>query len=156
MIYSRTDSGLVLAEHGSDEAAVARELLRHDPDLRLERAIHPDTQTHFWKVLRYVGSERPLEFICDWLDADRNPLPLSMRLLDRVKMHDRNSPMATLDEDTANARHRERLAKEHAARMQDIADDHRSRARRNRAPMFHKTPGYIKARKKNRDQWWNK
>lgn len=109
LVYSRTDSGLTVAEHGAGEAAVARELRTYDPDLRLIRGIDPATETWFYKVYRYAGSERPAEFLFAWMDAKGQPLPLSMRLLEKVREQDRNTRAAAVNEDIANELNRQRL-----------------------------------------------
>ncbi len=131
LVYSRTDSGLVLAEHGQDEAAVARLLKQHDRDLRLVPQRSDSYGRIYYAVYRYAGSERDAEFVCAWVGEDGQPLPLSSRILDMVQQLDRNGRGAYVDEDERNARLRERRALDEAQATEDLADDWARRERRS-------------------------
>lgn len=88
-IVSET-SGLLLPS-GSEEAAVAAALKRHDPDLRLV----PQDSDHFgrrvYKVYRYNGPDRDAGFVCGWWNDQMEPLPLSSALVEYVQYLDRNT-----------------------------------------------------------------
>jgi hypothetical protein len=144
LVYIRTDSGLVLAEHAQDEAAVARALREHDDELRLVRQYDLDLRVPVWKVYRYAGSDRPAQFLCAWISEDGIPLPLSHQLVEKVKQMDRNTRSAYLDEEARNAAKRERDAKQAQRDAEDLADEYRRRA--GRSPAFHRGPHLRRAR----------
>jgi hypothetical protein len=148
LVYTRQDSGLVVAEHASDEASVARALRDHDSDLRLVRQLSESLGALVWKVYRYAGSERPAEFVCAWTDRSGTPLPLSHRLVDMVKGLDRNSRAPVADADTLNARRKERAEKEVQRHNQDLIDDHLPRV--GRSPVLHRSQSLRMARDKQR------
>ena len=104
MIFTRTPSGLTLAEHAADEDAVARALRAFDCDLRLIRAVDEDHRCWVWKVYRYMGDHRPAEFVCGWWTDELEPLPLTMRLVDRVKDRHAASRAPHVDADEHNLR----------------------------------------------------
>lgn len=131
LVYTRTGGGLVVAEHGQDEAAAARTLREYDPELRLVRQYDDVRRTPVWKVYSYRGPDQPAVFLLAWTDDRGVPLPLSSRLLDKVKELDRNSRAAHVDEDVLNARKREREARQLEQDMQDLADDWRTREGRS-------------------------
>jgi hypothetical protein len=87
-----TDSGLILRER-EDGLAVARALREYDRDLSLVVDSHG-----LWRV--YAGDV----FVCDWSDADGSPLPLTMGLLDKIKLLDKNTSSKAPDPDELNAR----------------------------------------------------
>lgn len=87
--------------YASDERAVARALREYDDELRL--VPQPTSQGLAYQVRRWCGGDRPSEFLFFWADQYGNALPLSMRLLDHVKEHDRNTQSRRLDADARNA-----------------------------------------------------
>lgn len=103
LVYSSTNSGLVIASEGADEAAARRALIQHDPDLRLVPQDSDAFGRRVYKVYRYMGSERPAEFVCGWWDDHGHPYDqLSVTgLLEMVQRHDKNlrgSRQASLEE----------------------------------------------------------
>lgn len=95
MVYSRTHGGLVVAEHSADEAAVAAALKRHDPELELIRQIDAEHMRWAWTVNRRAP-DGSFEFVLAWRqNGYGEPLPLSMRIVDEVQKHDRNTVGAT-------------------------------------------------------------
>jgi hypothetical protein len=134
LTYSRTESGLLVAENASaDERAVARALRDHDPDLRLVPQSRVGDRIGY-SVYRYAGSDRPAEFLLFWGNtASGEPYPLSSRLLDEVKRLDRNSRGAGdyVDVDERNARAKAEL-REHADKQgEELFDDWRKREGRS-------------------------
>lgn len=125
-VYSRTDSGLLVAHDApSDERAVARQLRDYDPDLRLVPQGFVGRQIAY-KVYRYAGSERPAEFLCFWGDAATGePYPLSSGLLEKVKSLDKNSRAEYVSVEEEEARRKERSQREAQQDMEDAADDWR-------------------------------
>jgi hypothetical protein len=145
-VYSRSDSGLVLAEHGQDEAAVAHALRQHDDQLRLVR--QPLGDTLVWKVYRYAGSDRPAEFLLAWTTSTGEPLPLSMRLVDEVQRHDRNSPGVIVDADRQTQQLHEQRQRQDETDDEAIAHDWEGRERL--VPAFHRSPALAAARRRGR------
>lgn len=146
LIYSRTDSGLLVAENGSgDERAVARALRDYDPDLRLvPQGVAGGRMAY--KVYRYCGSERPAEFICFWGNERGEPYPLSHRLLDKVRSLDKNQRGSEdyRSEDELNEQAkaaRERQAEEDA---QALLDDWKTRE--GRSALLPRGPSLARAR----------
>lgn len=103
-VYSRTDNGLLVADHQVGGEEIARLLRQYDDDLRLVPSIDQDRQCVLWKVYSYRGPNHPSLFVLAWQTEDGTPLPLSSRLLDEVKKHDRNTAYTFEDEDQKNAR----------------------------------------------------
>lgn len=125
LVYSRSDSGLLIAETGSsDERAVARALKDYDPDLRLVPAVVNNQQA--WKVYRYAGPDHPALFLFMWGDHYGNPWPLSMRILDKVRELDKNTQSQARDEDALEARRKASNAKRDEDRTTDLVDDWKS------------------------------
>lgn len=153
-MYVRTDSGLVLAEASADEAAISGYLKEVDPELELVRQVDPVFMMWSWRV--NVRSPRgDVSLVCVWEDENRMPLPLSSALVEKVKSLRKDSRERQLDADVANELHRQRLRKDAEDRVQDVIDDHRKRAGRNRAPMFHKTDGYVASRRRWKRKGWD-
>jgi hypothetical protein len=115
---SITDSGLVLLEGREDGAQVARELRRYDPALCLRVDVNG-----LWRVYRTVGSEHRDVFICAWQDAGGVPLPLSMRLLDKIKQLDRNTRSPAPDPDELNARLRRETERQYQSDTEAIISE---------------------------------
>ena len=131
LVYHRTDSGLVLAEHGQDEAAVARALKEHDRDLRLVPQ-RSDAYGHiYYSVYRYAGSERDAEFVCAWQNESGEPRPLSFGLVDLVKQLDKNTRSRYLSDDERNTRKREREAKQEERDREALISDWQTREGRS-------------------------
>lgn len=150
LVYSRSDSGLVVAEHGADEAAVALALKDHDPDLRLVAQGSDLYGTRIYKVFLYRGSDRPAEFVCGWWDELGNPYPLSARLVEKVKQLDRNmrGHQTYVDPDQANATLKAQLQADAAQQEQDLADDYKNRE--GRVYAFPRSPALAAARRRGR------
>lgn len=131
LVHSRTDSGLLVAEHRVEGAAVARALREHDPDLRLVPQFSASMGGQYWAVYLYAGSERPAEFVTAWVNEQGEPLPLSMRLVDRVQELDRNGRGETPSADELNALEEERRRLDAEQAAEDLYDDWRKREGRS-------------------------
>lgn len=127
-MLTRTDGGLIVPQD-SFESAVATALREHDPDLRLVPQGRDREGRTFYKVARYIGSERPVEFILTWGDITNGiAYPLSWGIVDEVKRHDRGSRgFDARDSDAINAEHRAELEKESRRQSEALLDDHRDR-----------------------------
>lgn len=133
LIHSRTGSGLIVAEYGADGAAVRRALKEYDRDLELLPPgvdVAGGADRRHWRVYARVADDRPLAFVTAWADADGEPLPLSMRLLDKVKQQDRNSRSDYQDADTRNADVRERNRRRSQEQALELVDEHVRSAKR--------------------------
>lgn len=127
LIHSRRDSGLIVAEYGTDGAAVRRALKDYDRNLELlppgVDAIGGADRRH-WRVYARVGGDRPLVFVTAWATESGEPLPLSMRLLDRVKEQDLNTRVRYLDADARNARKQEERDRRSKQEGVDLTEEH--------------------------------
>lgn len=134
----RTDGGLYVPQ-GAYEAAVLRELRQHDPDLRLvPQGVDREGRT-YWKVARYFGSERPVEFLLTWGDLEQGvAYPLSMAIVDEVRRHDRSMRgFDAEDSDTINARLRAKREQESRELGRAIAEEvHDRMAGKKSTPLF--------------------
>src|SRR4051812_14679348 len=77
-----------------DETAVRRALIDHDSDLRLIPPGvmldgQPNAERVGYRVARYRGGDRPLEFLCFWGNDQGDPYPLSHGLVELVQSLDR-------------------------------------------------------------------
>lgn len=135
LVESRTSSGLIVREEAADHASVARALREHDDQLRLVPQAVGDELV--WTVLRFEGGDRPATIVCKWFDYERGEaLPLSHRLVERVKMLDRNTRGRVADEDAANRRLIEKRTAEFEEHVDDIARDGLKGMKRH--PAFHR------------------
>lgn len=135
LVWTQSDSGLIVGNHASGEAAVRRALAQYDPDLRLVppgifiRGEHED-RSDAWRVYRYVGSGRDVQFVCGWWDDYGNPYPqLSVDgLLQMVQRLDRNSRgWERRDADAENAALVEQRRREAREELDEIAREFKGR-----------------------------
>jgi hypothetical protein len=98
VIHRSLESGLVLAEHGMDGAALERELRKRDPLLALQGYLSLEHGAVVWRVVREAGEHGP-ETVCVWQSASGEPYPLSSGLLDLVDRLDRNTRAVYAGED---------------------------------------------------------
>jgi hypothetical protein len=117
MDYVRTLSGLEVACESQDERSVQRDLREYDSELRLV------PQAGGYQVRRWRGPDRPSEFLFAWVDANGDPLPLSSRMMDMVRLHDRNTRGRALDADVANAAKHEQDARDWDAQVEAATGD---------------------------------
>ena len=131
MVYSRSDSGLLIAEKSgsSDERAIARALKDYDRDLRLLPCVVNGTQA--WKVYRYAGSDRPAEFLFMWGNDYGEPWPLSFRILDKVRELDKNTTFKARNEDALERDRRASDAKREQDAIEALTDDWMTREGRS-------------------------
>lgn len=127
LVHSRTDSGLVVAEYGADGAAVRRALKQYDRNLELLPPgvdVQGGADRRHWRVYARVSGDRPLVFVTAWADRNGDPLPLSMRLLDKVKEQDRTTRGVYLDADARNRELRAQVAERSRADSETLAEEH--------------------------------
>lgn len=124
LVYRETGSGLVLAEHGQDEAGITRALKTLDRDLILVRETDARHQCFVWKVLLHQGDTRPALHVLDWRDRNGVPLPLSSGIVDAVNAQRKDRPGgydAIAESDAANRRLRKQLQHDFEADVDEIA-----------------------------------
>lgn len=121
--YALTDTGLYVPPASTDSRKVARELLRHDPDLRLVASVHDGGQ--LWRVYRHIGSGVDPEFVCAWMnETTGEPYPLTMGLVDRVKQLDLNSRAERVTVDEHNRQLVDRVRQDARRQHTDNAAEH--------------------------------
>lgn len=147
LVYSRSDSGLVIAEHGQDEAAVARALKQHDRELRLVQQVDPATGRLRWCVYSYQGPDRPALFVYAWQTQTGEPLPLSHRLVDEVKAQDRNSRAPRPTEDDLDRQQAVRKERDWERDAEALGNDW---APQHGRPVLHRSQSLRMARDKRR------
>lgn len=124
MQYLETDSGLAVPLTGADEASVARALKEYDPDLRL---IPQDSDAYgrrIYRVARRVGGDRPVQWVVTWRTREGDALPLSHRLVEKVKELDLNTRARVDDPDDLNAALKDERRKDYDTDMDEIVRDH--------------------------------
>lgn len=121
LVESRTDSGLVVVEQSTDGAAVGRALRQHDSSLELQQWPHPSGQW-LYKVVARTG-DGPPHTVYVHQAHDGTPLPLSSRIVDEVRLLDRNSRRPHADEDELDRQHRAQLARDEERDRDALIDD---------------------------------
>lgn len=123
MQYLETNSGLAVPLTGVDEASVSRALREHDDTLRL---VPQDSDTYgrrIYRVARIVGGDRPVEWVVTWRTREGDALPLSHRLVEKVKELDLNSRNRVDDPDELNAALRSEQQRDFDREMENLKED---------------------------------
>lgn len=105
LVYHRTRTGLVLAEHATDESAVQRALELIDPDLILMKEVDEQHRAWAYEVRRWISDDIPTELITLWREgdsADGRPLPLTHSLVDKVNTKRLDARVRAVDADAHN------------------------------------------------------
>ena len=123
MIHRTLESGLLLAEHGTDGVALERELRKRDPLLSLQGWPSAEHLCIVWRVVRDAGSERDPETVCVWQSESGEPYPLSSGLLELVDRLDRNTRHVHRDEDELERQRRAEVARQQERDDEALADD---------------------------------
>jgi hypothetical protein len=151
LVHSRTGSGLIVAEYGADGAAVLRALKEYDRSLVLLPPgvdMRSGADRQHWRVYAKVSDDRPPTFVLAWTDENGDPLPLSMRILDKVKEHDRNTRGRVVDPDDHNRRRRHAIESQAAKDREALREEH-LRAAKSFRPA-HRSVGLRMSRDKQR------
>lgn len=129
-------SGLVLAEHGQDEATIRRALKRLDDRLRL---LPPGSMAHgdlgpqpYWRVYRSVSDDRPPLHVFTWMGRDQEPLPLSAGILDAVQQLRKDSRNQGPTADERNEKIKQDARKERDDQMAALHDEYAPHLERGR------------------------
>lgn len=120
---SHTGSGLLIAEQAVTGDAVADALRAYEPSLRLVPQTDGAQGGLRWCVFRYMGRERDAEFVCAWQTDGGEPLPLSMQLLEKVRMLDVRTRGGAPDPNRLNEQHLERAHRDSLWEKEGIAGD---------------------------------
>ena len=128
MPLAQTDSGLIYPAEGMDGAQVRAALKQHDRNLDLIQQLDPDWRRWVYKVTYSTGSGDQVLFA--WRGPGGEPLELSSAIIDRVKLLDKNTPVAAPNEDALNEAPLERRRKDWEQTSDDLADDYLPRTRR--------------------------
>ncbi len=136
LVPRRHDSGLILAEHGSNEHSVRSQLRALDPDLILTVETNERHRCFEYVVVKTRGDQEAVE-ICRWRDHAGRPLPLSSGILEHVNRlrADARTPYGD------PAEHNERLTEQIRRAMEDASIDaaREIENRRGRIPAFHRS-----------------
>lgn len=143
-----------MVEHSPHRDAFDRELKRLDARLFLELRLL-ETGQPVWAVTEHVGERAggpsPYRTVCYWTDEQTGePLPLTWRLLDKVKALEggwaRVMPALLAAEERVTAE-ANREIREH---VQAMADDMEPRMRETRSAVLHRSVGLRMARDRRR------
>lgn len=133
LVTRETGTGLVVAEHSADEAALQHALREIDDRYVLQK--HPgDVPGGFvFKVFCVVSEDQEAVCVLTWADDHGRPLPLSSGLIEEVK---RWRPEARArrgpDADERNRRLEQRREQERREALAAITDEHRAQIERGR------------------------
>jgi hypothetical protein len=105
LVYSEI-GGITVASQASDEQSVRRDLKKIDDRYMLDCV--PTSAGMCWIVLCRVGSEQPPLVVCNWLDEQGTPLPLSSGLVEKVRRLRVDGRFVQVDPETENQRLRQR------------------------------------------------
>lgn len=78
----------------------------------------------YWRVFRHVGGDRPPEHVLTWMDADLEPLPLSMGVVDEVQKHRMDGRNRPADVDARNAKLLERNRRDRDHQIGQLHDEY--------------------------------
>lgn len=135
LVTSTTRSGLVLAEHAGDEAALSRALKGLDRDLILVKDRDERHDVWVWKIFVWVGDDRPAIHVLDWRDDYGVPKPLTAGIIDAVNAQRRDRPGgydALAETDARNEALIARRRKEFDDAVADIENDFAAQLERGR------------------------
>lgn len=149
-MFESSHRGLIVCENAADEKAVTAALKQFDPRLRLGCEVDREHKRPVYVVVRVWSDSHDAAFICDWRDDNQVPLPLSHRLVDKVKDLRAGSraplPDAVAHNDALTAAARQEFEEATEDMLRDAVD------RRGRLPVFHRSPGLARTRARLRDQ----
>jgi len=149
-VYESTHRGLTVCENAVDERDVTRALKEFDDRLILSCEVDREHQSYVFVVVRRWSNEQDAAFICDWRDDDGKPLPLTHRLVDKVKDLSVGSRAPVPDA----VAHNDALTEKNRDETEEVFDDllHDAFRRRDRVNAFHRSPGLARTRARLRDK----
>lgn len=142
--------GLLVAEHAADERSVQAQLKEFDDRLILSQEVDRDHGCLVYVVVRRWSDSHDVASVCEWRDDQGRPLPLSSRLVDKVKNLHVGSRAPQPDALAHNDRVRQQAKDEFDAVTDDMLRD--AINRRGRLAVFHRSPGLARTRARLRDQ----
>jgi hypothetical protein len=117
-------------EQSFDEARVSACLKEIDDRLSLWP---PDATSAYYRVVQHVSDWQSAVVVVTWMDADREPLPLSSGLVDEVqKWRPENRGKRGPDSDEINERRVEQARRTQDEVVAAVKDDHRAKLERGR------------------------
>jgi hypothetical protein len=141
--------GLIVCEHAVDERAILAQLREFDD--RLKIGCEPDEtyKRNVYVVVRQWSNEHDAAVICEWRDENGVPLPLSSRLVDKVKNLHVSSRAPQVDA----LAHNDALNEANRQAFHDASEDALRDAinRRGRIAAFHRSPALAAARRRARN-----
>lgn len=128
----RSHGGLIVAEHGQDEHAVAQALKRLDDRLVLQKHPGPVEGGWVYKVLRLISDSQPPSHVATWADEYGAPLPLTFGLVDLVNRLRIDAPNKGPDADQRNQRLLEQVDQAREDISRAVIDEHKAKVARGR------------------------
>lgn len=149
-MFESSHRGLTVCENAADERDVTRALKDFDDRLILSQEVDQDYGRFVYVVVRRWSASHDAALICEWRDDDGRPLPLSHRLVDKVKHLSVNSRAPQADA----VAHNDALTERNQRDFYDATEDMLSDAirRRGRISPVHRSPGLARTRAKLRDK----
>lgn len=142
--------GLIVCEHAADERSVRAQLREFDDRLILSQEVDREHGCYVYVVVRRWSDSHDAAVVCDWRDEHGRPLPLSSRLVDKVKNLHVGSRAPQVDVLAHNDSLRQQAKDEFEAVSEDMLND--AIRRRGRISAFHRSPGLARTRARLRDQ----
>lgn len=149
-MFESNHRGLVVCENSVDEQSVTRALKEFDDRLILSQEVDPDYGCFVYVVVRRWSNGHDAAHICDWRDDAGVPLPLTHRLVDKVKHLSVGSRAPQPDA----VAHNDALTEANRREFEDVTEDMLQDAmrRRGRINAFHRSVGLSRTRARLRDK----
>lgn len=142
--------GLLVAEHATDERSVQAQLKEFDDRLILSQEVDQEHGCLVYVVVRRWSDSHDVAIVCDWRDDNGVPLPLSSRLVDKVK----NLHVGSRAPQTDVLAHNDALSQQAKDEFEELSEDMLQAAlrRHGRLPVFHRSPGLARTRARLRSR----
>jgi hypothetical protein len=148
-----THRGLVVCENAVDERQVSGSLRDFDDRLRLAQEVDAEYGCFVYRVVRVWSNDHDAAVICEWRDEQGMPLPLSHRLVDKVKTLSMNSRAPQVDVVAHNDALVAAQQREADELFEELARD--AARRSGRVNAFHRSPGLARTRARLRDKGYD-
>lgn len=149
-VYESSHRGLTVCENAVNERDVTKALKEFDDRLILSCEVDRDHQSYVFVVVRRWSNEQDAAFICDWRDDDGKPLPLTHRLVDKVK----NLHVASRAPEPDAVAHNDALTERNRREFEDVTEGmlQSAQRRRGRVNAFQRSPVLARTRARLRDK----
>ena len=149
--YVLVDNGsLEIVERAVSTGEVQTALAKLDRKLFLTFEIDPDYQARVWRVHYLVSTDRPAVHVMDWRTPQGAPLPLTMRLVDRVSEMEREAGSSAAIAAENNRQMIEGLERDAQAEELELAEDMLPRMSGTRSAVLHRGHHLRQARDRQR------